>query len=503
MNHIRLQHNEILTEQKRQRLEGRPAGRRRTYRVQAGRPEKSVFNRKAVQKFFDISLLAEGAASSGGGGGGDTDPALCIGQSLDVLRRSVIRRYVQEYFHEHGTLRFGVTISAWMERQFRDTEADTKLVYFKSYMEVLNSMRDFNRIYNQHSTKIHKEFRDYVMNGSGWTLRNVTGAYTYLSEYKPLLGGANRPIHLQVPAAIRNSGCVVNLDTGNSGECFKYATLCAAFYNDMKANGQRVTVGNIKKHYGDKLNFTGIDYPVGVKNEKAFKQFEANNPDYALNIIMLQTKEIHSTNGRRSVTRGGKTKKSKAFNIHTARMSPFCNDQQRFPLYLLLLYNIDDNRNVLAHYTTVTKLNVFWNHARPTAAYNKSIICWTCQTRFTGRNYQRNYNTHFNYCQQNTAYNRNLSRNSAYKDLGLLDGGGGGGNDDDKSICLNCHTCYVGGSQANREKYLREHTKACTAHPPAFVKMPSNPVLSFDRYKNQRPKPFRIYSVRIQVQQQQ
>ena len=220
MNHIRLQHNEILTEQKRQRLEGRPAGRRRTYRVQAGRPEKSVFNRKAVQKFFDISLLAEGAASSGGGGGGDTDPALCIGQSLDVLRRSVIRRYVQEYFHEHGTLRFGVTISAWMERQFRDTEADTKLVYFKSYMEVLNSMRDFNRIYNQHSTKIHKEFRDYVMNGSGWTLRNVTGAYTYLSEYKPLLGGANRPIHLQVPAAIRNSGCVVNLDTGNSGECF-------------------------------------------------------------------------------------------------------------------------------------------------------------------------------------------------------------------------------------------------------------------------------------------
>ena len=84
----------------------------------------------------------------------------------------------------------------------------------------------------------------------------------------------------------------------------------------MKAKGQRVTVGNIQKHYGDKLNFTGIDYPVGANNEKALKQFEANNPDYALNIIMLQTSEIHSTNGRRSVTRGGKTKKSKAFNIN-------------------------------------------------------------------------------------------------------------------------------------------------------------------------------------------
>ena len=134
-----------MTEQKCQRLKDRPAGRRRTYRVQAGRPEKSVFNRKAVQKFFDISLLAEGAASSGGGGGGGddgSDPALCIGQSLDVLRRSVIRPYVQEYFHEHGTLRFGVTLTAWMERQFRYSEADTKLVYFRSFNLVLNSMRD-------------------------------------------------------------------------------------------------------------------------------------------------------------------------------------------------------------------------------------------------------------------------------------------------------------------------------------------------------------------------
>ena len=484
MTHIQQEHSDILTAQKCQRLQNRTGGRR-TYRVRSGRKVTSCFQGAAEQKYFDIHLLDDNSGEEGG------DPTLCIGQSLDIFRRTVIRSYIREYFNKHGSLRFKIILYVTMARQFRDTDEDQKAAYLHSTMLVLNSMRDFNRLFNRHSEMIHKEFQTYTMNGSGWMIRDVTGALVKVAAYKPLSGGGGgaRPIRLQVPEAIRNSACVVN-PPGDRGECFKYAILCAAFHQDMKANGWSGTKRSAYTTYLDKLDFTGINYPVAHTDVATFDRFEKNNPGYSLNIMMVQTKKIHSSYGLRRATRG---KKSKGFNIHTTRMSPVIRDPGRFPLYLLLLYNIDHGPKPLAHYTAVTKLSVFWEHARPTVAFNKSVSCFACQTRFAGRSGQRRYNAHFQYCEQGlTAYNhRNLARTAGYRNL--VD------DNDKKSICLNCHTCYVGGSQANREKYLSEHTKACAAHPPAFVKMPSDPVLAFDKYKNQRPKPFRIYSVRIHL----
>ena len=481
---MREQHSDILTEQKCQRLQNR-TGCRRTYRVRTGRQEKECFNRKVVEKFFDIDLLDTSGAEG--------DPTLCIGQSLDIFRRTAIRSYVRDYFQRYGSLRFAVVLNVVMERQFRHTETAERTAHIRSCYLDLDSMKDFNRIFNRHSAKIHEEFKNYTMNGSGWMIRNVTGAWVNMSSHRPLAGGGvgGRPIRLQVPAAIRNSACVVN-PPGDNGQCFKYATLCAAFYQDMKANNKDPTKKTAYKDYLDKLDYTGINYPVGHNAERTFERFEANNPGYALNIMMLKTKEIHSSGRHRSATRveGGK---SKAFPIHTARMSPVINDPNRFPLYLLMLYNAD-GPEPLAHYTAVTKLNVFWEHARSTAASNKSLICLVCKARFTGLNRQRNYNQHFKYCKQEKTNHSNLVKTAAYRNLV---NGTAAAAEEEKSICLNCHTCYVGGSQDSREKYLCEHTKACAAHPPAFVKMPSDPVLAFDKHRNQRPKPFRIYSVRI------
>ena len=487
MTHIQKQHADILTEQKCQRLQNRPGGRR-TYRVRSGRKVTSCFQGAAEQKYFDIHLLDNS--------GEEGDPTLCIGQSLDIFRRTVIRSYVREYFNKHGSLRFKIILYVNMARQFRDTDEEQKDAYLHSTMLVLNSMRDFNRLFNQHSEMIHKEFQTYTMNGSGWMIRDVAGALVKVVAYNPLSGGGGgggsggggRPIRLQVPDAIRNSACVVN-PPSDRGECFKYAILCAAFHQDMKANGRNGTQRCAYKPYLDKLDFTGINYPVAHTDVATFDRFEKNNPGYSLNIMMMKTKKIYSSYGLRRATRG---KKSKGFKIHTTRMSPVIRDPARFPLYLLLLYNVDHGPKPLAHYTAVTKLTVLWEHARPTVAFNKSVSCFVCQRRFTGRSAQRRYNSHFQYCEQGlTSYNhRNLARTAGYRNLVDDD-------DDEKSICLNCHTCYEGGSQANREKYLSEHTKACAAHPPAFVKMPSDPVLTFDKYKNQRPKPFRIYSVRI------
>ena len=490
IDHVRAAHPRILNEERSQRLEGKTKKRGRTYRLTTGRPEKSFCKRRCTSNYFDIVLLDDNNQPA------DRPariPALCVGESLDSFRDAVIRPHVRRYFNQFGSLRFNIRLRVVMERAFRYSSDDEQVKFFNSHSLPLNSMSDFTRVYNDHCQKIHHEFRTMLVNGSGWTLKNITGIYCNIMAYRPFRGGFNqdsgagpsRPIHLQVPAQIRNSGCVVNLSSSDN-DCFKYAVLCAAFYNEMKEKNLRP--GNISSYnsYLNKLNFDGIEFPVKLSNEKAFQLFEANNTDFSLNIMTLKTDELHSTPGRRTRTRTSKNDKKKhvrkVFNIHTWRTSPFIRD--RFPLYLLLLYN---PRTTLAHFTTVTKLDVLLQHARPTTSYHKSIVCFECKSTFTGINRQRNYNIHFNYCTKKI-YTRNLVRTSVYKNLKTIE------DTRNKSVCLNCHTCYTGGSKQLREEYLKNHLKNCLAHPPAVVKIPSNPIITFDKHRKQRQKPFRIYS---------
>lgn len=69
----------------------------------------------------------------------------------------------------------------------------------------------------------------------------------------------------------------------NDEQCFKYAILSALFPIDV--HPERVT--NYTRHL-KKLNFTGINFPVEVKQ---IQKFEALNPDISINVYMFDEKE--------------------------------------------------------------------------------------------------------------------------------------------------------------------------------------------------------------------
>ena len=485
LDHLRVIHSNLLDEARTQRLQGRKS--KRTYRINTGRPKKSFMKSRIEQRYFDINMLSteEGTERI------INNPTLCVGEALDAYRNHVIRPYIQEFFNHHGSIRFSIQLRVVMEKALRYTSDDEQIAHFNSFSLELPSMRDFNQIYNSHSQKIHQEFNTFTVNGSGWTIKNITGCYVKIAVHRPFRGGTNvipsrlttnntfrRPIHLQVPDQIRNSGCVVNLNTSDD-MCFKYSILCAIYYMEIKAKNLRPNNISSYKPYLEKINFDGIKFPVKL-HEKAFKKFEENNTDFALNILTIQTNILHPTLGRRTKTRNYKTGKKKALNIHCWRTSPFLAD--RFPIYLLLLYN---PRTSLSHFTTVTKLNVLLAHNSPVKTYKQKKICMECRTSFSGVNCQRNYNIHFRYC-KSRLYTRNLTRTSAYRNLGV--------GDRNKSFCLNCHTYYEDEDRNVREQHLKKHQKYCLVNPPALIKIPTNTVLTFNNYKKQREKPFRIYS---------
>ena len=324
-----------------------------------------------------------------------------------------------------------------------------------------------------------------VVNGSGWSIKNITGVHVNVSAWRPFRGGGDvtpnldKQIHLQVPWQIRNSNCVVNLKS-SQGLCFQYATACGAFYQSIKKNGKKPSNLCSYKNYLGKLNFQGLTFPL-KHSKRNYELFEKLNPAYSLNILTLETDELYSRSKRLTRPVNKLLKKRKTFNINVSRTSPYLED--RIPLYILLLYN---TKTGLSHYTTVTKLEVLLGHNSPTLEKGRSIICFKCKQRFCGDNRSRNFVIHQNYCLSDIN-TKNLSKSSYYRNLGDIS------DTTNKSVCLNCHNFYHGGTKKSREKYLRRHRRLCQINPPAIVKLPKHNIMTFDKIRTQRRAPFVMY----------
>lgn len=258
------------------------------------------------------------------------------------------------------------------------------------------------------------------------------------------------------------------------GDCFKYAVICGLYHSDVQLEGQKTTLKSSYANYIDNVNFSGLQFPFKVK-ESNFKIFEENNKDLALNIIALKVPT------RRVKKQRDKTKR-KALDFTTYRTSKFT--RERFNIFLLLLYHPQSKQ---AHFATITKLNSFLANARSsTKVNNKTIFCFTCKTRFCGKNQQRNYNLHHPFCGKRV-FSSHFTRSLGYKNLPAED-------DKQKSVCQNCFGVYEGSTKELRENYLLQHQKHCLKHPPTFIKMPSDSTLCFNNYHKQREAPFVIYA---------
>ena len=449
----------------------------KTYKVSSGRPSKNFGKFQVKEKYFDIQILNFDPESNRS----SQNPSLCVGESLDALRLSVIRPYVGSYFYQYGSLKFSIVLRLIMERSFYDPNSTgEEIMYVRSFLMELNHMRDFDEVYNQHSSKIHEDFRSLIVNGSGWFLKNVTGVYVKILSNRPFRGGGTYlGMHLQVPWEIRNSNCVINIKCQDE-DCFKYSILASVFHREMKERGYKPSNLGTYKHYLEKLDFTGINGPVKLSNEKLFTRFEIQNPNYALNILTLKTNEIGFRTNQRNQSNQDKRR---IFNIHVWRTSPFIN--KRIPIYILLLYNV---KRKLSHYCCVTKLEVLLDHNTPCKLKGKSVICMKCKQRFCGLNRRLNYEKHFVYCKSDINV-KTLSRSSEFRNLSMKEH-----ESRNRSICLNCHTCYEGGNETLRERHLKSHQTLCLENPPAMVKIPRDPILTFNQFKKQRKCPFVIHA---------
>ena len=91
--------------------------------------------------------------------------------------------------------------------------------------------------------------------------------------------------YIDLPKEIKTKKAVINVQNKDN-RCFEYAILSAQHNEEIKEKHERPS--KYKEHLG-KLNFTGIEFPVSLKD---IDKFEKNNPEIGVNVFGYD-KSVH------------------------------------------------------------------------------------------------------------------------------------------------------------------------------------------------------------------
>ena len=109
----------------------------------------------------------------------------------------------------------------------------------------------------------------WISEGSGWTVESVDDHFLNIVEYTPLNGSS----YIKLPSELNNSRKgLINLKN-NDNECFRWCHIRSL--NPQDKDPQRIKKSD--KEYINKLNYSGIEFPVTTKQyNKIEKQNEIN-----------------------------------------------------------------------------------------------------------------------------------------------------------------------------------------------------------------------------------
>ena len=106
-------------------------------------------------------------------------------KSNDILTtgekyKSKIRETVQEYIN-HG-IRFYLVYEVELNKYDADWEEDTKTVYLHSANRRILNMEEFDEVYDEAMQKINDEFEDWMGEGSGWVMDEISSIYLNIAR---------------------------------------------------------------------------------------------------------------------------------------------------------------------------------------------------------------------------------------------------------------------------------------------------------------------------------
>ena len=182
--------------------------------------------------------------------------------------RSVIKNNLLKVLNEMKGLKFNETLKITFEKQKGD-ELIEKEAYFNAKSQTVTNDAYIDNLLQITQQQIVNMIQQWISEGSGWTIQSVDGHFINVVKYRPLRGSSYIPL----PEELRNPAKGIINMKNNDDECFRWCHIRHLL--PQNKNPQRIK--ECDKKYVEKLDYSGIEFPVSVKQyNKIEKQNSIN-----------------------------------------------------------------------------------------------------------------------------------------------------------------------------------------------------------------------------------
>lgn len=182
----------------------------------------------------------------------------------------VVRREVDQYYHQHGALTFAYSINVTFEK----LDGEEFIHTFRADLEQHLHPHTFGESWNRGREKLCAEFDAFLEHGSGSRLSSINTVNIECYRYAPLGGGS----WIATPAKYQHKRAIVNIKNKDN-LCALYATLAKQHPDDK--NKERV--GKYKDLLST-LKTEGLTFPLPLHQ---MKKYETMN-NITVNVYMVE-----------------------------------------------------------------------------------------------------------------------------------------------------------------------------------------------------------------------
>ena len=182
--------------------------------------------------------------------------------------RLVIENNLLKILTEMKGFKFNEVLRITFEKQEGD-EPIEKTAYFSGRPQTVTNEMEIAKLLQITQEQIVNKIQQWISEGSGWTIQSVDGHFINVVTYRPLNGSSYIPL----PKKLQNSAKgLINLKNEDN-DCFRWCHI--RHLNPQDNHPERIK--KTDKQYVEKLDYTGIEFPVTVKQYNTIEKLNSIN----------------------------------------------------------------------------------------------------------------------------------------------------------------------------------------------------------------------------------
>ena len=182
--------------------------------------------------------------------------------------RKGIKFHIESILKSMKGLKFVENLKVTFKKNSKN-EIIIKTAYFNSKPKTIINKTQITEELQSSKHEILNITAQWISEGSGWTIESVDNHYLNIVQYEPMKGSS----YIELPQDLKHHRKgLINLKN-NDNECFRWCHI--RYLNPQDKCPQRIK--KIDKEYINKSDYSGIEFPVTVKQyNKIEKQNEIN-----------------------------------------------------------------------------------------------------------------------------------------------------------------------------------------------------------------------------------